>query len=166
MNAGPLGNLTFRPIAYGGHCLFCRLLTSGHQVDENFWRRQSGGIELPETAVDHSLYVEVIGRGEVLYPNVFAPSTSGPSGGWYNPNDPSNEIFFPVHSGVVEYELLIYNRWGELVFETTNVNQGWDGYCGSQRCMEAVYVWKVTVEYINGRKEVLVGDVTLLRKPM
>jgi gliding motility-associated-like protein len=100
----------------------------------------------------------------MMFPNVFAPSVSGPTGGWYNPNDVSNEIFFPVHDGVMEYNLIIYNRWGELVFETDNVNQGWDGYCGSIRCTEGVYVWQVKVRYSNNTQEVLVGDVTLLHK--
>jgi PKD repeat protein len=114
-------------------------------------------LEIPEA-------VEVIGKGTVIYPNAFAPSVSGPSGGYYNPQDVSNEIFFPYHDGVMEYQLYIYNRWGELVFETNDVNQGWDGYCGSERCTEGVYVWKVEVEYSNGKREVLVGDVTLLHK--
>jgi PKD repeat protein len=108
--------------------------------------------------------VTVIGKGIVMFPNAFKPSASGPTGGWYNPNDPSNEIFFPYHDGVIDYELIIYNRWGELVFETNDVNQGWDGYCGSRRCAEAVYVWRVKVRYSNGQQQVLHGDVTLFHK--
>ncbi len=109
--------------------------------------------------------VEVIGKGVLEYPNAFSPSNSGPGGGVYNPNNPSNEIFFPVHDGVMEYNLVIYNRWGELVFETNDVNQGWDGYCGSVRCVEAVYIWQAKVTYSNGSKAVLIGDITLLHKP-
>ena len=85
--------------------------------------------------------VTVIGKGQVIYPNAFAPNVSGPTGGWYNPNDKSNEIFFPYHDGVIEFELFIYNRWGELVFETTDINQGWDGWCGSQRCTGGDPFW-------------------------
>ena len=84
----------------------------------------------------------------------------------YNPNNPSNDIFFPIQEGAVEYELMIYNRWGELIFQTENINQGWDGYCGSVRCVEGVFVWKVKVTYTNGKQEVMVGDITLLHKRM
>ena len=108
--------------------------------------------------------VTVIGKGIMMFPNAFKPSASGPTGGRYNPNDPSNEIFFPYHDGVIEYELIIYNRWGELVFETDDVNQGWDGYLGSTRCAEGVYVWRVKVRYANGEQDVLLGDVTLFHK--
>jgi hypothetical protein len=108
--------------------------------------------------------VTVIGKGQIIYPNAFAPNVSDPSGGYYIPNDVSNEIFFPYHDGVIEFELFIYNRWGELIFETTDINQGWDGWCGSQRCTEGVYVWKVEATYSNGSFDVQVGDVTLLHK--
>jgi PKD repeat protein len=122
-----------------------------------------------EHGCEASLYlpqaVTVEGAGIMEYPTVFAPSSSGPSDGSYNPNDPSNEIFFPVYDGVIEYELVIYNRWGEVVFRSEDVNKGWDGYCGSIRCVEAVYVWQVRVTYTNGTKEVLVGDITLLYRP-
>ena len=41
----------------------------------------------------------------------------------------NNEIFFPgVYDQVSEYELVIYNRWGEMIFISKDVNIGWDGY--------------------------------------
>ena len=38
-----------------------------------------------------------------------------------------NQKFRPVSDGVIEYELLIYNRWGELIFKTKDLDEGWDG---------------------------------------
>jgi len=109
--------------------------------------------------------VTVIGEGSIMYPNVFRPSTSGPTHGAYNANQHLNEIFYPVHEGVVEYDFTIYNRWGERLFETTDITQGWDGYYDGNLCPQDVYVWKATVTYGNGKSEILTGDVTLLRKP-
>lgn len=109
--------------------------------------------------------VTVIGEGKVIYPNVFRPSNSGPTGGAYNASEHLNEIFYPFHEGVVEYELIIYNRWGERLFETTDITRGWDGYYKEQLCPQGVYVWKASVTYANGKAEVLTGDVTLLQKP-
>ncbi|KPK83440.1 MAG: hypothetical protein AMS27_12845 [Bacteroides sp. SM23_62_1] len=106
--------------------------------------------------------VTVIGKGEVRFPNVFAPNLTGSTGGDYDPTDKSNQVFFPVHDGVMEYKLQIFSRWGELIFETTNVNVGWDGYYKGHLCDQGVYIWKVSGKYSNGRYFEEVGDVTLL----
>jgi gliding motility-associated-like protein len=44
---------------------------------------------------------------------------------------------------VLEYELWIYNRWGELVFHSTDFNLGWDGSYKGIICPEGVYMYKV-----------------------
>jgi len=109
--------------------------------------------------------VTVIGEGKVIYPTAFSPSNSGPTDGAYNASQHLNDIFYPFHEGVVEYELTIYNRWGERLFETRDISKGWDGYYRENLCPQGVYVWKASVTYGNGKSEVLNGDVTLLRKP-
>ncbi|MBN2681526.1 MAG: PKD domain-containing protein [Bacteroidales bacterium] len=101
--------------------------------------------------------------GEIVFPNAFAPNQSGPTGGAYNPNDNHNQIFFPISFGIAEYNLNIFNRWGELVFESDDVNIGWDGYYRDKLCKQDVYVWKVRGKFADGKEFVKVGDVTLLR---
>jgi len=108
--------------------------------------------------------VTVIAEGSIQFPNAFRPNLSGPTGGWYNPKEDLNEVFYPVQEGVVEYELLIYSRWGELLFETTDINQGWDGYYRGKLCPQAVYVFQATVTYGNGNRYTMAGDLTLLYK--
>ncbi len=103
------------------------------------------------------------GGGDITYPNVFTPDPLGSSGGYYGQNNIENSIFFPVSEGVVEYHLLIYNRWGEVMFETYDVEQGWDGYYRGELCQQDVYVYKAEVRFINGSEETVVGDLTLLR---
>lgn len=103
--------------------------------------------------------------GALEVPNAFIPNTGGPSGGFYNPFAFDNQVFFPILSGVSPegYTLSIFNRWGELIFETKDVNQGWDGYYRGQLCQQDAYVWKITGKYLNGRDFTKVGDVTLIR---
>ena len=101
--------------------------------------------------------------GEVSFPNAFTPSASGPSDGSYDPNDYSNDVFHPIFSGVAEYRLSIFNRWGELIFESKDTDIGWDGYYRGKLCKQDVYVWKVEGKYINGQDFIEAGDVTLLR---
>jgi gliding motility-associated-like protein len=96
--------------------------------------------------------VKVIGEGEIAFPNAFTPNEDG-----------INDVFKPVAKGVIEYELLIYNRWGELIFETTNLEMGWNGKVGGKEAKSDVYVWKAEGRFTNGRAFELAGDVTLIR---
>ena len=102
-------------------------------------------------------------KGEVSVPNAFTPNPSGPSGGLINPNDMSNDIFYPVIIGAEQFHLTVYNRWGELIFESFDQQVGWDGYYRNEMCMQDVYVWKVDGVFVDGRKFAKLGDVTLLR---
>ncbi|MFH0894121.1 MAG: PKD domain-containing protein [Bacteroidota bacterium] len=101
--------------------------------------------------------------GEILFPNAFTPSNSGPTGGYYSPNDYSNDVFHPIFKGVSEYRLSIFNRWGELIFESKDVNIGWDGYYRDVECKPDVYVWKAEGRFADGRAFMKAGDITLIR---
>ncbi|MGZ4099562.1 MAG: PKD domain-containing protein, partial [Bacteroidia bacterium] len=100
---------------------------------------------------------------DIQFPNVFTPNLNGGNGGSYNPADLSNDVFFPYTSGVTEYHLRIFNRWGELIFESTDVFVGWDGYFNGKLCQQDAYVWKADVKFFDGRKYNKTGNVTLLR---
>ncbi len=102
--------------------------------------------------------------GLIDFPNAFSPDPTGANGGAYNPNSYDNDVFFPIHSGVTEYQLLIFNKWGELLYETTDVNKGWDGYYRGQLCKQDVYVWKVRARFVDGQRFEQAGDVTLIVK--
>lgn len=98
----------------------------------------------------------------IVFPNAFTPTTSGSNGGAYDPGGFTNDVFFPLHKGVSEYQLQIFNKWGELLFESDDVNIGWDGYYRGQLCKQDVYAWKVKARFSNGETVVKAGDVTLL----
>jgi gliding motility-associated-like protein len=100
---------------------------------------------------------------DVVFPNAFTPNESGASGGYYNITALNNDIFFPYTSGVVEFNLQIFNRWGELIFESNDIKQGWDGYYRGKLCQLGVYVWKAKVKLTNGKQFNKAGNVTLLR---
>ncbi|MFT7209531.1 MAG: PKD repeat protein [Flavobacteriales bacterium] len=102
-------------------------------------------------------------EGEISFPNAFTP-TSESNGGVYNPNGFSNDVFFPIHKGVEEFQLQIFNKWGELLFESTDVNIGWDGHYHNVICKQDVYAWKVKAKFVDGEEFLKAGDVTLLVK--
>jgi gliding motility-associated-like protein len=112
---------------------------------------------------ENAVYVSP--AGGLRFPNVFRPNPNGPSGGFYDPDNPQtkNTVFFPgLLDQVLEYNLYIYNRWGELIFESSDVNVGWDGYIKGRLARQGVYIWKVKGRYTNGKNFVETGDVTLL----
>ncbi len=63
-----------------------------------------------------------------------------------------------------EFNLQIYDRWGNLIFESNNQTVGWDGYDQNGRLMHAgVYVYKLTLRLSDQQRATQVGDVTLIR---
>ncbi len=69
-------------------------------------------------------------------PNVFAPDTDGPNSEF--------RVFGPAGSKVW---LEIYDRWGELIFRSSEPNEGWDGTCRGQKMNPAVFIWLARVEW-------------------
>lgn len=115
-----------------------------------------------------SAEVEAISGGQVNTPNAFTPSLNGPSGGTIggvNGGDPSriNDVFLPRLEGVERFRMLIYNKWGELIFESNSQDQGWDGYYRGKLAPSGAYVYKLELRFSDGKDIVKVGDVTLIR---
>lgn len=120
----------------------------------------------PEGCVDdtsHYPSVWVRGIGSIEFPNAFVPNKSGPNGGLYDDVDYKNEVFHPAHQGVIEYKLMIFNRWGEQLFESTNIKVGWDGYYKGKLSDQGVYIWRAIGKFTNGKSFDKKGNVTLLR---
>ena len=104
-------------------------------------------------------------RGSIEFPTAFIPNKEGSNGGKYDIADIKNDVFFPKYKSISKYHLMIFNRWGELIFESTDINTGWDGYYKETICQADVYVWKVEVVFEDKEGDVYQksGAVTLLR---
>jgi gliding motility-associated-like protein len=96
-------------------------------------------------------------------PNAFTPNPSGSPGGIYDPTNVNNDIFHPVIRGTEKYVFSIFSRWGELLFETKNPEEGWDGYYKGKMCTQDVYIWKIAATFIDGKTYNKTGDVLLLK---
>jgi gliding motility-associated-like protein len=92
----------------------------------------------------------------VYVPNTFTPN-----------EDEYNQVFKPIISGAYKpnsYHLTVFNRWGEIVFESYDPNYGWDGMYGDQRCQFGTYTWKLSLDALqSGETKNYHGHVTLLR---
>ncbi len=110
------------------------------------------------------LYNALSGSGYFIeFPNAFIPNPDGPSGGYYSSkSDESASIFHPSFSGVSDYQLKIFSKLGVLLFETSDIDIGWDGYFKGQLSNPGVYIWKVRGKFRNGEPFIRMGDLTLL----
>ena len=93
-------------------------------------------------------------RDETLWvPNVFTPDRS------------DNNQFKAVGVGITEYEISIYHRWGELIFHSYDMDEGWDGTFNGSKCPSGAYVYLIFYRSIYTPNELqrLFGTVLLLR---
>ena len=96
--------------------------------------------------------VQTIINPLVDVPNAFTPNT----------ND-GNSVVYARGFGISKMRFIIWNRWGQKVFETNSRLQGWDGrYKGIVQPMD-VYAYTLDVEFFDGTKTTKKGDITLIR---
>lgn len=92
---------------------------------------------------------------------VFVPNAFTPNGDNYN------AIFKPVlnHDDLVYYEFQVYNRWGELLYETVQTTEGWDGTYAGEQVPNGIYVWTVNARLRGDAMEMVnkEGKVTIIR---
>ena len=117
----------------------------------------------PDTLVKESLITVIAGEGNVQFPNAFVWNGSGPTGGHWTEGTIDNTVFHPNMQNATALRMIIYTRWGEKIFETNEVHVGWDGYLKSGKLASpGVYVYKAWVTYVDGKQELLTGDITFL----
>lgn len=85
-------------------------------------------------------------------PNAFTPD-----------NDGINDYFKIEAAKVQEFKMFIFDRWGEVVFKSENIDDAWDGTHGSFDAKSDVYVYKINVKFIDKKQENIIGHVTLIR---
>jgi gliding motility-associated-like protein len=87
------------------------------------------------------------------FPNAFTPDGDG-----------INDLFAPVSAEITEYEIAIFDRWGEQVYTSLALNTPWDGSVnGSGPATTGVYVYKYRVAGLYFAPQEGFGHVTLLR---
>jgi len=87
-------------------------------------------------------------------PNVFTPN-----------RDNKNDLFLPVKAeGIVSYQIVIYNRWGQELFHSKSLMQGWDGRTSAgNKVPNGSYFWVVNYINLDGIEEEIKGHLSLLR---
>jgi gliding motility-associated-like protein len=85
-------------------------------------------------------------------PNAFSPNGDG-----------VNDLFSGKGYGIKDYVMYIFDRWGEKIYETTDLSKGWDGTYKGEEAQQDVYVYRVDIIDIHGEKHKYRGHFTLIR---
>jgi gliding motility-associated-like protein len=112
--------------------------------------KNSTGCSSPASA---SVFVEVVCTNGIYLPNTFTPNGDG-----------MNDVLKPMVPGMAKFQCFrIYNRWGNMIFESLTPNKGWDGtYRGALQPNET-YIWIVQGEDKKGKPMKATGTTTLVR---
>ena len=88
----------------------------------------------------------------VFIPNVFSPNGDG-----------SNDVLKVLANGVKYFDWSIFNRWGEKVFVSNNVNEGWDGKYQGKESSPGVYSYYLKIVFDDNSNRSTKGSVTLIK---
>ena len=96
--------------------------------------------------------LDICGDVYIFVPNAFSPNDDG-----------ENDILFVRGQNLEEVTLKIFDRWGELVFESTDQAIGWDGTFRDKPVDPDVYVYHLQVICFDGQENLIKGNITVLR---
>jgi gliding motility-associated-like protein len=96
--------------------------------------------------------VRIFFDGILYVPNTFTPGEDG-----------FNRVFQAIGGNITDFEMQIFNRWGELVRTLHTMDESWDGTYDSKPCPDGTYVWKIAYKDLSGNRKLLTGHVNLLR---
>ena len=109
-----------------------------------------------QCSIADTVVVEDFCAPTIFFPNSFTPNSDG-----------HNDEFRGYGSNIAEFELHIFNRWGEVVFRTSSIDEGWDGTDKGSPAQQDVYVWMARYKLLNHRGATpefeTQGRVTLVR---
>ena len=96
--------------------------------------------------------VRILIDGSLFIPNTFTPN-----------GDYKNEVFRIYGDNILEFKILIFNRWGDVIYESNDINEPWDGKNKGEPVKTGTYIWKISYlgdDFILKEK---IGHVNVLR---
>lgn len=130
--------------------LFCSFQLSAQSQNEMHFR------VVAESNQDAGLVAVSNQVRSVLPMNIYLPNAFSPNG------DGLNDTFGPVAEGIEEMEIVIFNRWGEVVFQSSNSNHRWDGTYKGKKAPLGVYAYNLVAKNADNESIVKKGSVTVV----
>ena len=146
---GGNGNYTWSP-SQTLSCDLCQSPTAGPDSTTTYYVTSTSN----EGCVSgDSVKINITEQVSLYVPNSFTPN-----------NDNNNDVFNVSALALISFKINIYDRWGQLVFTSTDVNEGWNGYIGNALAQQDVYTYVIearpeTAETTNS----ITGKINLIR---
>lgn len=132
--------------------------TSSEESPEHFYKR-SGNYKVCLTAISVAGCLDTLCRNIVAdvriaadVPNAFSPNGDG-----------NNDVLYVRGAAIETFTFRLYNRWGQLIFETSSLQKGWDGTWNGKPQEADAYAYTLTATFIDGTTASKSGHITLLR---
>jgi len=132
----------------------------GHSYTSDVFQHQylNGGIYYPVLTITDNYGCIYNSQSKVIVDEVtfYIPNSFTPNG------DGKNDVFMPESTGLESFEIFIYSRWGQEIFNS--VNQAWDGKLNAKdEAIQGIYNYKIIIKDIFGKKSIRSGAITLIR---
>ncbi len=120
----------------------------------------AGGLYSVKIGLDKCNVIDEIAVTDYCPTTFFVPNSFTPNG------DNTNDVFYAVGYYVNDYQLLIFDRWGNLIFKSNDMATGWNGMVNGRPVQQDVYVWKVnySINMDTGKTKAKekIGHVTVI----
>jgi gliding motility-associated-like protein len=144
-----IGNYLWTPDTYYIECDTCSSTIASPYLDTDYIVvfTDLNGCTAQDTVKVEVTFIEGIGL-----PQAFSPNGDG-----------HNDQLVVKGLGIAQMNFKIYNRYGQLIFETKDQNHGWDGSFKGKDENPGVFVWVLDYELLNGTRNIAKGTTTLIR---
>ena|GEM_PF-2269985 len=151
LNATPANNYSWSP-SIGLSCTNCQSPLATPTVTTMYYVKVSDGAEC--SAIDSVLITvnESVNCGNLFVPDAFSPNKDG-----------ENDVLYVRDNCIATLDFVIFDRWGNKVFETENINKGWDGTYKGQPMNTGTYVYYLKGTLQDGTAVEKKGNVALIR---
>lgn len=141
------GNLTYNWSGPGVNCVNCAISTAIASESATYLvsvTDENGCTALAQTLAEVSCNVYV--------PNAFTPDNG----------DMLNPVFLVFAGALETFQFTVYDRWGQLIYQTANALDGWNGKIRGKNAPQGVYVYKLVYRFPGGKEQEMQGSITLL----
>ncbi len=134
------------------------LISQIQNTEATIWENTIFNLKVSDgqCAVNDTILIKVT-PWECDFPYIFVPNAFSPN------NDGENDVLYVRGHPIKSIEFRVFNRWGEKVFESNNINHGWDGTYKGKLVDPDVFDYYLNVECVGEKHKQIQGNITVLR---